>query len=151
MGPVTSDSLISNLESRMTAQEKCVADQMAPLPKMIAQIMQVHMQQMVSTLTQQITAVVTQNVKSWIQASPKFFRWAGPMKEVGRPSKISRSIDEDKTEDVPLVTALQASQLLRLPVNVRMFLTSTADRRLSELAELADSVLAVAPSSIAAL
>ncbi|KAH6920811.1 hypothetical protein HPB50_028200 [Hyalomma asiaticum] len=35
--------------------------------------------------------------------------------------------------------------LQRLPVNVRMILASAADKRLSELAELADSVLAVAP------
>ncbi|KAH6944560.1 hypothetical protein HPB50_003986 [Hyalomma asiaticum] len=39
----------------------------------------------------------------------------------------------------------------RLPVNVRMILASAADKRLSELAELADSVLAVAPPSVAAL
>ncbi|KAH6924725.1 hypothetical protein HPB50_022753 [Hyalomma asiaticum] len=41
--------------------------------------------------------------------------------------------------------------LQRLPVNVRMILASAADKRLSELAELADSVLAVAPPSVAAL
>ncbi|KAH6943866.1 hypothetical protein HPB50_000197 [Hyalomma asiaticum] len=41
--------------------------------------------------------------------------------------------------------------LQRLPVNVRMILASAADRRLSQLAELADSVLAVAPPSVAAL
>ncbi|KAH6926387.1 hypothetical protein HPB50_018088 [Hyalomma asiaticum] len=41
--------------------------------------------------------------------------------------------------------------LQRLPGNVRMILASTADKRLSELAELADSVLAVAPPSVAAL
>ncbi|KAH6944451.1 hypothetical protein HPB50_003209 [Hyalomma asiaticum] len=39
----------------------------------------------------------------------------------------------------------------RLPGNVRMILASAADKRLSELAELADSVLAVAPPSVAAL
>ncbi|KAH6920457.1 hypothetical protein HPB50_028555 [Hyalomma asiaticum] len=38
-----------------------------------------------------------------------------------------------------------------LPGNVRMILASAADKRLSELAELADSVLAVAPPSVAAL
>ncbi|KAH6924538.1 hypothetical protein HPB50_019387 [Hyalomma asiaticum] len=41
--------------------------------------------------------------------------------------------------------------LQRLPVNVRMILASAADKRLSELAELADSLLAVAPPSVAAL
>ncbi|KAH6927695.1 hypothetical protein HPB50_007287 [Hyalomma asiaticum] len=41
--------------------------------------------------------------------------------------------------------------LQRLPVNVHMILASAADKRLSELAELADSVLAVAPPSVAAL
>ncbi|KAH6922568.1 hypothetical protein HPB50_016171 [Hyalomma asiaticum] len=41
--------------------------------------------------------------------------------------------------------------LQRLPGNVRMILASAADKRLSELAELADSVLAVAPPSVAAL
>ncbi|KAH6925785.1 hypothetical protein HPB50_009879 [Hyalomma asiaticum] len=41
--------------------------------------------------------------------------------------------------------------LQRLPVNVRMILASAADKRLSELVELADSVLAVAPPSVAAL
>ncbi|XP_037507422.1 uncharacterized protein LOC119383391 [Rhipicephalus sanguineus] len=41
--------------------------------------------------------------------------------------------------------------LQRLPVNVRMVLASAADKRLSQLAELADSVLAVAPPSVAAL
>ncbi|KAH6933752.1 hypothetical protein HPB50_017756 [Hyalomma asiaticum] len=41
--------------------------------------------------------------------------------------------------------------LQRLPVNVRMILASAADKRLSELAELADSVVAVAPPSVAAL
>ncbi|KAH6933926.1 hypothetical protein HPB50_018849 [Hyalomma asiaticum] len=41
--------------------------------------------------------------------------------------------------------------LQRLPVNVRMILASAADKRLSQLAELADSVLAVAPPSVAAL
>ncbi|KAH6928866.1 hypothetical protein HPB50_020516 [Hyalomma asiaticum] len=41
--------------------------------------------------------------------------------------------------------------LQRLPVNVRMILASAADKRLSKLAELADSVLAVAPPSVAAL
>ncbi|KAH6945447.1 hypothetical protein HPB50_008501 [Hyalomma asiaticum] len=41
--------------------------------------------------------------------------------------------------------------LQRLPVNVRMILASAADKRLSDLAELADSVLAVAPPSVAAL
>ncbi|KAH6935489.1 hypothetical protein HPB50_006210 [Hyalomma asiaticum] len=105
MGTVTSDPLISNLESRMTALEKSVSDQMAPLPTMLAQIIQAQIREMVSTVTQQITAAVTQSVTSWIQASPKFFRWAGPAKEVGRPSKL----DEDKTEYVPLVTALQAT------------------------------------------
>ncbi|KAH6930023.1 hypothetical protein HPB50_008094 [Hyalomma asiaticum] len=39
----------------------------------------------------------------------------------------------------------------RIPVNVRMILASAADKRLSQLAELADSVLAVAPPSVAAL
>ncbi|KAH6947198.1 hypothetical protein HPB50_017565 [Hyalomma asiaticum] len=41
--------------------------------------------------------------------------------------------------------------LQRLPGNVRIILASAADKRLSELAELADSVLAVAPPSVAAL
>lgn len=109
MGPVTYGPLNSNLESRMTALEKSVADQMAPLPTMIAQIMQAQMQQLVTTLTQQITAAVTQNIKSWIQASPKLFRRAGPVKELGRPSKVCRNIDEDDTEAVPLVTALQTA------------------------------------------
>lgn len=85
LGPVTYGPLNSNLESRMTDLEKSVADQMAPLPTMIAQIMQAQMQQLVTTLTQQITAAVTQNIKSWIQASPKLFRRAGPVKELGRP------------------------------------------------------------------
>lgn len=109
MGPVTYGPLNSNLESRMTDLEKSVADQMAPLPTMIAQIMQAQMQQLVTTLTQQITAAVTQNIKSWIQASPKLFRRAGPVKELGRPSKVCRNIDEDDTEAVPLVTALQTA------------------------------------------
>ncbi|KAH7938171.1 hypothetical protein HPB49_021243 [Dermacentor silvarum] len=61
MGPVTYGPLNSNLESRMMALEKSVADQMVPLPTMIAQIMQAQMQQLVTTLTQQITAAVTQN------------------------------------------------------------------------------------------
>ncbi|KAH7961846.1 hypothetical protein HPB52_012639 [Rhipicephalus sanguineus] len=94
MGPVTYGPLINNLESRMTALEKSDTDQMAPLPTMIAQIIQAQMQQLVTTLTQQITAAVTQNVKSWIQASPKLFRRAGPVKEVGRPSTVCRNIDE---------------------------------------------------------
>ncbi|KAL1468362.1 hypothetical protein MTO96_041528 [Rhipicephalus appendiculatus] len=110
MGPVTYGPLMSNLESRMTALEKSVTDQMAPLPTMIAQIIQAQMQQLVTTLTQQITVAVTQNVKSWIQASPKLFRRAGPVKEVGRPSKVCRNIDVDGAEDVPLVTALQAAE-----------------------------------------
>ncbi|KAL1445800.1 hypothetical protein MTO96_029002 [Rhipicephalus appendiculatus] len=110
MGPVTYGPLMSNLESRMTALEKSVTDPMAPLPTMIAQIIQAQMQQLVTTLTQQITVAVTRNVKSWIQASPKLFRLAGPVKEVGRPSKVCRNIDEDGAEDVPLVTALQAAE-----------------------------------------
>ncbi|KAH7958898.1 hypothetical protein HPB49_006364 [Dermacentor silvarum] len=109
MGPVTYDPLNSNLKSRMTALEKSVADQMAPLPTIIAQIMQAQMQQLVTTLTQQITAAVTQNIKSWIQASPKLFRRAGPVRDLGRPSKVCRNIDEDDTEAVPLVTALQTA------------------------------------------
>ncbi|KAH7958781.1 hypothetical protein HPB49_005070 [Dermacentor silvarum] len=100
MGPVTYDPLNSNLESRMTALGKSVADQIAPLSTMIAQIMQAQMQPPVTTLTKQITAAVTQNIKSWIQASPKLFKWAGPVKELGRPSKICRNIDEDDTEAV---------------------------------------------------
>ncbi|KAH7986140.1 hypothetical protein HPB52_025185 [Rhipicephalus sanguineus] len=78
MGPVTHGPLINNLESRMTALEKSVTDQMAPLPTMIAQIIHAQMQQLVTTLTQQITAAVTQNVKSWIQASPKFLGGLDP-------------------------------------------------------------------------
>ncbi|KAH7965062.1 hypothetical protein HPB49_003110 [Dermacentor silvarum] len=109
MGPVTYGPLNSNLESRMTALEKSVADQMAPLPTMIAQIMQAQMQQLVTTLTQQITTAVTQNIKSWIQASPKLFRRAEPVTELGRPSKDCRNIDEADTEAVPLVTALQTA------------------------------------------
>ncbi|KAH7975403.1 hypothetical protein HPB52_001394 [Rhipicephalus sanguineus] len=107
MGPVTYGPLINYLESRMTALEKSVADQMAPLPTMIAQIIQAQMQQLVTTLTQQITAAVTQNVKCWIQASPKLFRRAGPVKEVGRPSKVCRNIDEDAIEDVRLIPTPQ--------------------------------------------
>ncbi|KAL1436358.1 hypothetical protein MTO96_049718 [Rhipicephalus appendiculatus] len=84
VGPVTYGPLMSNLESRMTALEKSVTDQMAPLPTMIAQIIQAQMQQLVTTLTQQITVAATQNVKSWIQASPKLFRRAGPVKEATR-------------------------------------------------------------------
>ncbi|KAH7968851.1 hypothetical protein HPB52_011777 [Rhipicephalus sanguineus] len=80
MGSVTYGPLINNLESRMTALEKSVADQIALLPTMIEQIIQAQMQQLVTTLTQQITAAVTQNVKSWIQASPKLLRQAGPVK-----------------------------------------------------------------------
>ncbi|KAH6922356.1 hypothetical protein HPB50_013396 [Hyalomma asiaticum] len=41
--------------------------------------------------------------------------------------------------------------LQRLSVNVRMVLASAADKRLSQLAEIADSVLAIAPPSVAAL
>ncbi|KAH6948706.1 hypothetical protein HPB50_025920 [Hyalomma asiaticum] len=41
--------------------------------------------------------------------------------------------------------------LQRLPVNVRMVLASAADKRLSQFAELAESVPAVAPPSVAAL
>ncbi|KAH7944607.1 hypothetical protein HPB52_021966 [Rhipicephalus sanguineus] len=64
MGPVTYGPLINNLEIRMTALKKSATEQMAPLPTMIAQIMQAQMQQLVTTFTQQITAAVTQNVKS---------------------------------------------------------------------------------------
>ncbi|KAH7971439.1 hypothetical protein HPB49_024102 [Dermacentor silvarum] len=105
MGPVTYGPLNSNLESRMAALEKSVTDQMAPLPTMIAQTMQAQMQRLVTTLTQQITAAVTQNIKSWIQASPKLFRRAGPVKELGCPSKVCRNIelllllDEDSSTD----------------------------------------------------
>ncbi|KAL1475209.1 hypothetical protein MTO96_020052 [Rhipicephalus appendiculatus] len=89
---------------------KSVTYQMAPLPTMIAQVIKAQMQELVTTMTQQIPAAVTQNVKSWIQASPKLFRRAGPVKEVGRPSKVCRNLDEDGTEDVPLVSALQAGE-----------------------------------------
>ncbi|XP_075739398.1 uncharacterized protein LOC142784783 [Rhipicephalus microplus] len=44
---------------------------------------------------------------------------------------------------------LREQFLQRLPVNVRMVLTSAANKRLSQLAELADLVLAVAPPSVA--
>ncbi|KAL3247090.1 hypothetical protein MRX96_057247 [Rhipicephalus microplus] len=108
MGLVTYGPLISTLESRMSALEKNVAHQMAPLPTMIAEIIQAQMQQPVTTLTQQITAAVTHNVKAWIQVSPELFRRASPVKEVGRPPRVYRNIEEESTEDISLVPAFKA-------------------------------------------
>ncbi|KAH6933586.1 hypothetical protein HPB50_016641 [Hyalomma asiaticum] len=82
------------------------------------------------------------------------------LREEGRPA--SRALVDESCCGSLLHTAgatttdadsrlLRELFLQRLPVNVRTILASAADKRLSELAELADSVLAVAPPSVAAL
>ncbi|KAH6945642.1 hypothetical protein HPB50_009381 [Hyalomma asiaticum] len=73
------------------------------------------------------------------------------------PSQLLRHMRQLLHTDGATYTTDTDSRLLRelflqrLPGNVRMILASAADKRLSELAELADSVLAVAPPSVAAL
>ncbi|KAL1479177.1 hypothetical protein MTO96_052073 [Rhipicephalus appendiculatus] len=100
---VTSHSAsIENLESRVSNIEEqllAFSEQMAQLPNMITQAVQaaiqLQTQHMVATVTQQ----VTQSIQTWLSSNPRFSRRAGPIREVGRPSKIIRAADGEKHEE----------------------------------------------------
>ncbi|KAL1468402.1 hypothetical protein MTO96_041504 [Rhipicephalus appendiculatus] len=100
---VTSHSAsIENLESRVSNIEEqllAFSEEMAQLPNMITQAVQaaiqLQTQQMVATVTQQ----VTQSIQTWLSSNPRFSRRAGPIREVGRPSKILRAAEGEKHEE----------------------------------------------------
>ncbi|KAL1426483.1 hypothetical protein MTO96_018287 [Rhipicephalus appendiculatus] len=100
---VTSHSAsIENLESRFSNIEEqllAFSEQMAQLPNMITQAVQaaiqLQTQHMVATVTQQ----VTQSIQTWLNSNPRFSRRAGPIREVGRPSKILRAAEGEKHEE----------------------------------------------------
>ncbi|KAH7986458.1 hypothetical protein HPB52_024966 [Rhipicephalus sanguineus] len=100
---ITSHSAsIENLESRVSnIEEQLLAftEQMTQLPNMITQAVQaaiqLQTQHMVATVTQQ----VTQSIQTWLSSNPRFSRRTGPIREVGRPSKILRAAEGEKREE----------------------------------------------------
>ncbi|KAH7983439.1 hypothetical protein HPB52_012056 [Rhipicephalus sanguineus] len=100
---ITSHSAsIENMESRVSnIEEQLLAftEQMTQLPNMISQAVQaaiqLQTQHMVATVTQQ----VTQSIQTWLSSNPRFSRRTGPIREVGRPSKILRAAEGEKHEE----------------------------------------------------
>ncbi|KAH6939760.1 hypothetical protein HPB50_021564 [Hyalomma asiaticum] len=113
-----------NLETRVSNIEQLLAitEQMAQLPNMITQAvqaaMQLQTQHMVTTVTQQ----VTQSIQTWLISNPRILRRTGPIREVGRPSKVPRTPEEEERDefaDSPqnlqcVSTALPARPLVNL-------------------------------------
>lgn len=100
---VTSHSaLIENLESRISNIEEQLVhfpEQMAQLPNMISQAVQTAIQMQTQLIIATVTQQVTQSIQTWLSSNPRSARRAGPIREVGRPSKILRAAEGEKQQE----------------------------------------------------